>query len=87
MQAETDILKKYYKLLGLRIRKFRLSKGLSLRDLARISDLEKPNLSRIENGRANITFRTAIILSVALDIELKDLFDISLEEIKKEIGK
>ena len=88
MTTITDILlKKYYKSLGRKVNDFRERKGLSLNDLAAICDLEKTSISRIENGRTNITAKTALILAIALEIEPKELFDIDLKEIKKEIGK
>ena len=39
---------------------------------------EKTSISRIENGRTNITLKTAIILSVAFDVKLKQLFDFDI---------
>jgi len=38
-------------------------------------NLEKTAISRIENGRNNVTLKTIVLLSEALEIELKDLFD------------
>ncbi len=68
----------YYKKLGKRVRKIRHSKRLSLNDLASYCHLEKTSISRIENGRTNVTFKTIIILCKALDIEIKELFDFDL---------
>jgi transcriptional regulator with XRE-family HTH domain len=69
----------YKKILGKRIKYLRESKGYSLNDLASLCDLEKTAISRIENGRTNITFKTALILSIALEIELKEIFDIKID--------
>jgi transcriptional regulator with XRE-family HTH domain len=66
----------YKKILGERIKYLRESKGYSLNDLASLCNLEKTSISRIENGRTNIAFKTALILCIALEIELRELFDI-----------
>ena len=63
------------KAFGSSLKAIRESKGMSQLDLASESSLEKTSISRIENGRTNITLTTAIRLSLALDIELKELFD------------
>lgn len=36
--------------------------------------------SRIENGRTNITLKTVIVLSIALDIKVQELFQLELSE-------
>lgn len=46
-----------------------------MNDLNSESFIEKTTISRIENARTNITLTTAIKLSLALDIDLKTLFD------------
>lgn len=67
----------FYKLrFGLRIKTLRESKNMSQTELASLCDLEKTSISRIENGRTNITLKTSVILSKALDVKLNDLFDI-----------
>lgn len=66
------------KRLGKHLKQIRESKGYSLSDLAAVSNLEKTAISRIENGRTNITFKTAIVLAIALEVKLKDVFDIDL---------
>ncbi|WP_394343674.1 helix-turn-helix domain-containing protein [Apibacter raozihei] len=66
----------YKKVLGKRLKSIRESKEISLNDLASLCNLEKTAISRIENGRTNITFKTALILCKALDIKLNYFFDI-----------
>ena len=44
--------------LGDNIRKIRLENHLTQAELAAELDIEKPNLSRIENGKTNPTFLT-----------------------------
>jgi len=60
---------------GLNLKEIRESKGLSQLDLASEVNVEKTSISRIENGRTNITLITAVKLSKALDVKLKTLFD------------
>ena len=66
------------KQLGKHLKQIRESKGYSLTDLAGLCNPEKTAISRIENGRTNITFKTAIILSIALEIKLRDFFDVEV---------
>lgn len=64
----------YKKEFGLNVIEIRKSKGLSQLDLASLVNVDKTSISRIENGRTNITLVTAIKLSLALDVRLKELF-------------
>ncbi|HQW94263.1 MAG TPA: helix-turn-helix transcriptional regulator [Saprospiraceae bacterium] len=66
----------YQKKFGQRIKQLRISINFSQLDLAVACGLEKTAISRIENGRTNITLKTALILRAALNVELKDLFDL-----------
>lgn len=65
------------KMLGERVKMLRESINMSQTELASLCDLEKTSISRIENGRTNVTLKTCVILSKALDVKLIDLFDIS----------
>ncbi len=79
MSRDVNNFLSYKKILGKRIKYLRESKGYSLNDLASLCDLKKTVILRIENGRTNITFKTALILSIALEIELKENFDIKID--------
>lgn len=75
-------IKSYQKQFGINLKEIRESKKMTQFDLATaMNDLDsesfadKTTISRIENGRANITLTTAIKLSLALDVDLKMLFD------------
>ena len=68
-------LESHKKKFGAKVKGIRRGKGLSQLDLAVKCNLEITAISRIENGRTNVTFKTVLILSEALGIELKDLFD------------
>jgi len=71
--AEPDIVK-FQKGVGKSLKKVRLSKNLSQLDLAVLCDMEKTSISRIENGRTNITLRTIYKLSYTLNIKYSELF-------------
>lgn len=60
---------------GFNLKKIRISKGLSLRALARNCDLDDSNISKIENGRFDIQLSTIIELAKGLGIEPKELLD------------
>ena len=59
-----------------KIRMLRQEKGMTQQSLADECDIEKPNLSRIENGNTNPTIKSLWKISNALNIKLKDLIDI-----------
>lgn len=86
MSTESINIEFYKKQFGNNLKKIRESKNMSQFDLATVmnnlnseSVIDKTTISRIENGRTNITLTTAIKLSLALEIDLKTLFDLDLE--------
>lgn len=64
-------------LLGEHLRKIRKAKSLRLNDLASRCKLDKAKLSRIENGKINITILTLVDLSTALEMPLKEMMAFS----------
>lgn len=60
---------------GQRIRKLRLENNLSQFDLEAISNIDRVQIERIENGKINTTISTALQLAKAFDISLSKLFD------------
>ncbi|GIQ57975.1 hypothetical protein Flavo103_11110 [Flavobacterium collinsii] len=73
------------KQFGINLKKIRESKNMTqldlataMNDLSTESFIDKTTISRIENGRTNITLTTSIKLSLALGIDLKMLFDFKL---------
>ena len=56
-----------------RIRELRKEKKLTVQELAYRCDMERPNLSRIEAGRTNLTIRTICIICNALEVGLRDV--------------
>jgi len=64
------------KSLGERIRRLRNEKGISQEDLANDADIPLSQIGRIERGETNPTISSLYVIALALDIELKNLFDI-----------
>ena len=75
MSITSKKLLDYQKKFGLQLKKIRLRKGMSQLDLASYCNMEKTSISRIENGRTNITLKTIVLLSNALDVNLVEFFD------------
>ena len=71
---------RYCKAFGRQVRKIRLEKNLSMRELALQADMEYSQLSKIERGVINTTISTVYALSQALEIPVVDLFDFKFTE-------
>lgn len=71
------------KKVGAKVQSLREEKGLSQVDLASkmIGKFDTTNISRIESGRTNPTLFTLYRISLALDVTLNEIVDISLEEL------
>ena len=55
--------------VGRAIREARVQRGLSQKELAIIVKIRQPDISKIEEGKKNITLKTLFALSKALNIE------------------
>lgn len=66
--------KLYLKNIGKNIARLRKHRGLSQLDVCAIINMEKPNLSSIENGRQNVTALTLLKISNALKVDVKEFF-------------
>jgi DNA-binding XRE family transcriptional regulator len=55
--------------LGKAIREARVQKGLSQKELASLAGIKQPDISKIEDGKKNITLKTLAALSGALKIK------------------
>lgn len=75
MSINDKILIAYQKKLGQRIREIRESKELSQLDVASVCDYDKTTISRIENGRTNITLKTLVTLALAMEVDISQLFE------------
>ena len=73
--SQTDLEKNFLKDLGANIAKLRKAQNLSQLDLCAKINMEKSNLSAIENGRQNPTSLTLLRISLALSKSVKSLFD------------
>lgn len=63
------------KKLGFRIRELRTAKGYKQGELADLLDMERSNLTRIENGKQKPNDENLLKIAEILGVELKDLFD------------
>lgn len=59
--------------VGLRIRRTREARGLSLEALAELSGLSSRSLTSIEHGRSDMRLRSVLKLAAALDVPPGDL--------------
>lgn len=82
MFTMSNKIEQYKKQFGANLKKIRESRQMTQFDLATamnnlgsLSSIEKTTISRIENGRTNVTLSTIIKLSMSLEIDVKDLFD------------
>lgn len=62
--------------IGEKIKVLREKRKMEQQDLAAACNFEKSNMSRIEAGGSNMTFRTLLKISKALNIKVKDLVDV-----------
>lgn len=63
-------------LFGENIRKLREAKGLSLRNVAAMCNLDHSGIGKIERGELNVTILTVLELSKGLEVHPKKLFDL-----------
>ena len=62
-------------MIGLNIKRIRMSKGLSLRKLALMADVSNGTLSYIENNKTNASVGTLKKLAAAMKCNQADFFD------------
>lgn len=67
--------KEFLKKLGNRLAKLRKEKGFSQLDICAEINMEKPNLSSIENGRQNVTSLYLYKIAKAIGVQVRDFFD------------
>lgn len=71
----TELDKIYLLGIGKRISKARKDNGFSQLDVCSIIDMEKSNLSSIENGRQNATVLTLKKIAEAINVDVKTFFE------------
>lgn len=64
----------FLKSFGKEIKKLRIDKDLSQEDLADKASIHVTLLSRIENGKANVTIENIFKIASSLNVTLCDLF-------------
>lgn len=74
----TNEEKDYLKLLGQNIVRIRKKKNLKQEGLSDLLDIDDGSLRRIESGRTNPTTVTLLRISIALEVDIKDLFKIEI---------
>lgn len=75
--------KDIYILIGKRIKDIRENKGMTQQQVSDICDFEKSTVSRIEAGRTNLTIKNLYKISMALDVQMKEIVDVDEEDHKK----
>ncbi len=75
-----NILGEFLSVFGKRIKELREKKGYTLEEIDALCDIDPSDFSKIEKGKANITFRTLIKISLALEVNPRELFDFKLEK-------
>ena len=65
----------YIKKFGGNLQKIRMQNKMSQESLAFAADIPISQVGRIERGEINTTISTVKALSIALNINIKDLFD------------
>jgi len=73
-----DLKKSIPKKVGERIRYFRKEKGLSQTQLAELVGKDRQYLYKIEKAIVTPNIVTISVLALALEVSLKDIFDIEL---------
>lgn len=68
-----------YHAIGVRIRRFRKSHGLTQQALAELSNQEPSNISHIERGATKLSLPTLVNLANALGVSVDDILCDSLE--------
>lgn len=74
----------FLKFVGKRIATLRRSYGLTQVDVCAQINMEKTNLSAIENGRQNVTTLTLLKIAAAIGIEVSDFFIPCSEHLTKQ---
>lgn len=60
--------------LASKIRKVRLEKGLTMREVADRCGMEENNYGRFEKAQTNPTFKSLFMICDVLEIDVRDLF-------------
>lgn len=78
-QAQKKVTNKMNVRFGEHLKSVRKRKGLSLRRLAELCNMDNSNISKIEHGKFDIQLSTIIELAKGLDVHPRELLDYSFE--------
>lgn len=59
--------------IGKKIKAIRRDHNITQQHLADLCNFEKSNLCRIESGRSNVTIKTLLTISTALEVDIIEL--------------
>lgn len=79
MKTKVRLKKKILKTLGQRVKAYRTAKGISQEALAFEIGADRTDIGAIEQGTRSPSIYFLFVLANALDVELKDLVDITVE--------
>lgn len=71
----------YLRIVGSNLKKWRLHRKLSLRDLAYITNIDNSKIAKIEKGQINVTLVIFKRLLVGLDVNEHDFFGLCEDSI------
>lgn len=71
MLSKQELSKK----IGARIKQLRKEKGISQAELGRLCNKDKQHIELIENHKVSANTYTLYAIAIALELELKELFD------------
>ena len=77
---KTNIDQEFIISFGKNLRKVRESKNMSMQTLADIINIEYSPISRIERGLINTSIGIIYEISKALEIDIKELFNFTIEK-------
>jgi len=68
-KTDTEILQQF----GANLKKVRMAKGYSLRELYALCGVDNSDISKMEKGEINVTILTLVKLAQALEVDVNDL--------------
>ena len=74
---KNSVNKEFIIKFGLNLRSIRERKNISMQVLADIVNIEYPQISRIGRGIINTPINTANDIAIAIEIDIRDLFNFS----------
>lgn len=60
--------------IGLKIKQLRVDKGISQAELGRLCMKDRQHIELIENNKVSANIYTLYVLSIALNVDIKELF-------------